>query len=511
MHGPLVHKGHTRNASSVDHKNDRDWVLLDSYSDLDAKDPRWAELFIEFFLQQAPDGNDDLLFFVKAYHIPDPTPSITHASSSSHNIANSQNTGDNDLIFVRRKVSSQMPTLHDVVDWKQTFFLNTIVQLPCTLTVAVCKRGPPKDASNSNMNTSTSSLIAPLAGSGVTGSSEELSQEIADAVSSPVNTIVNPNSNSNLGSASTGSKSKSRMIALRRVKKKVYAAPYRSRMDVKDAFMNECSYPLVYYTVNDYESHDLHLPIHEREYLCVELSVAIPKSTSSDNSSVPSPSETPDSIDADDIPFPTPLGHDKIVLFQGAVPYSSLLEIFLQKGLAAQNMWNRNPHSLYSNSHGMPMKGNGSLPKGDAPDGGNGRTEYIMMRGPHGKGQCQVAITEEPSISPPSPDVTNNGQSGSTNSLAAQQSQPHTTDWSDKKPLTLADRLRSFGSVVRQQVIAATASASSGSGTSIMAVDKLKKPDGLRCSMTYVNVPWQSIIGDLNEYAKVQSRKPGTC
>ena len=42
MHGPLVQKGHTRNSSSTDQKNDQDWVLLgnESYGDLDAKDPR---------------------------------------------------------------------------------------------------------------------------------------------------------------------------------------------------------------------------------------------------------------------------------------------------------------------------------------------------------------------------------------------------------------------------------------------------------------------------------------
>lgn len=49
-------------------------------------------------------------------------------------------------------------------------------------------------------------------------------------------------------------KSSSRMVARQRIVKKVYSAPYKSRMDVKDAFMNECSYPLVYYTVRSVAS-----------------------------------------------------------------------------------------------------------------------------------------------------------------------------------------------------------------------------------------------------------------
>ncbi|TPX34883.1 hypothetical protein SmJEL517_g02529 [Synchytrium microbalum] len=479
LHGPTGiynSKGHNRTESSASAET-QDWTLIgsDTAGDMDAKDPRWADMFIEFFLKNAADMNDDLLFFVKAYHIPDPPHSIvvnTAATANSNNNTNGNTTSDNDPIFVRRKVNSQMPTLDDVVDWKQTFFLNTIVQLPCTLTVAVCKRGPPKPQ------------VSVIPGGSDGSSATDVTRAVAEAVSSSVPSMPS-------------SKSKSRMIALRRVKKKVYAAPYRSRMDVKDAFMNECSYPLVYYTVNDYESHDLHLPIHEREYLCVELSVAIPKPNRS-NTSKSSSTNEPNEEEDDDIPFPTPPGHDKIVLFQGAVPYASLLDIYLQKGLAAQNTfrgaWSNTGNSTSSKP---PSQYNtwASSSHGGADSAVSDRTEYIMMRGPHGKGQCQVAITEEPVAAEPSSAATGSSSSSGSSSSLTESGTANGGDvysWNDKKNPTFADRLRSIGSVVRQQVIAAASGSAAGGGSG--ASSGIRKPDGLRCSMTYVNVPWQSII-----------------
>ncbi|KAJ3058703.1 hypothetical protein HK102_010351, partial [Quaeritorhiza haematococci] len=275
----------------------------------------WFELFMEYFLETHLEGNDDLLFFVRQYH---------HALLDQ----------DQDPIFVRRKVNNIMPSLNDVVCWKQTFFLNLIVQLPCTLTVAVCKRGSPPSSS-------------PNASAGTAGNGE------ARTSSSP--SQHDSSSSSETTTTTTPQKPKSRMLALRRITKKVYAAPYKSRMDVKDAFMNECSYPLVYYTIPDYESHDLHLPIREKEYLCVELSVTIPDPHTKSSPPATSPTEAVASVSLQDdqTPFPVPRGYKKIVLFQGAVPFSSLLDIYMQKGLAAQNQmrlsWNK--LSTHSSSH----------------------------------------------------------------------------------------------------------------------------------------------------------------
>ncbi|KAJ3041980.1 hypothetical protein HK097_002128, partial [Rhizophlyctis rosea] len=392
LHGPTSpypqrhNKQHQKDLSASD-QQDATWILIGDDHDIDSKDPRWFELFLEFFIEASPDTNDDLLFFVRGPphegQFPDPEP---------------------DPIFVKRKVNNTVPALSDVVDWKQTFFLNLIIQSPCTLTVTICKKADGgldgKKKSLLGMGGEERVVVVPSAASGT--STESLPTDPHANPSPPLSsneTPTPPFSSQSTGSATPTSattstpslatpthsqqQKKSKMLALRRVTKKVYAAPYKSRMDVKDAFMNECSYPLVYYTVNDYESNDLHLPIREKEYLCVELSCILPLSKDAPANPV---LDVP--VEQDDSPFPVPEGHAKIVLFQGAVPYTSLLDVYHQKGLAAQNQ-------LRLGIGWGAGRGNHGNTDSDNDDAAlHIRTEYIMMRGPHGKGQCQVAITE---------------------------------------------------------------------------------------------------------------------
>ncbi|CAG8508187.1 3637_t:CDS:10 [Diversispora eburnea] len=158
----------------------------------DSEDPRWVDLFIEYFLDNSDSKNDDLLFFVRKQD-----------SDNEHL----------DPVFVKRKSAPRvMPQLDDPVLWKETFFLNLIVQLPCKLTVAVCTR-----------------------------------------------TQINP-SNGDV-SVSVGSETEqktSMTCSSKHVSKRVYALPTKSRMDIKDSSM-ECSYPLIYYVIDDYEDMFEHL------------------------------------------------------------------------------------------------------------------------------------------------------------------------------------------------------------------------------------------------------------
>jgi len=66
------------------------------------------------------------------------------------------------------------------------------------------------------------------------------------------------------------------------VSKRVYALPTKSRVDVKETSM-ECSYPLIYYVIDDYEDMFEHLIVTEGEYLCVELAVTIPNKSDDDD------------------------------------------------------------------------------------------------------------------------------------------------------------------------------------------------------------------------------------
>ncbi|KAG0198662.1 hypothetical protein BGX33_012193 [Mortierella sp. NVP41] len=311
--------------------------------DLDAHDPRWKQLFHELFVSdQSDDRNDDLLFFVQ--RIPDEV----------------ENGGVGvDPVFVKRKVKGigreiLTPEQEDVVLWKDTFFLNVIVQLQCKLTVAVCSR-----------------------------------------VSE-----TNP---------ATGTTKTSMTCTRKHVSKRVYASPTKSRMDVKEESV-ECSWPLIYYVIDDFEDSFEQLMVRDNEYLCVELAVTVPTArtagyptATTHHSSGPYPPSNPSSSSApltlntshhgrnrgmthdsnwnppqsptgDGLqpgrPFPgtSARGGNKITLFQGAAGFQSLLGIYQQK--AASKVGRR----FKLGPHTVP-------------------TEFVMMRGPGGRGHAQVAIT----------------------------------------------------------------------------------------------------------------------
>jgi hypothetical protein len=143
-------------------------------------------------------------------------------------------------------------------------------------------------------------------------------------------------------------------------------------MDVKDAVMNECSYPIVYYTINEFESDTLHMNISNGEYLCAELSVTIPNSYLLEDyiSATEKVSNIPIAVNSD--PFPLPEDHSKVVLFQGAVSFNALSAVYQQKGVAAQ----------------VQMKSGWGKHSGSS----SSRIEYVLMRGPQGKGQCQGTV-----------------------------------------------------------------------------------------------------------------------
>ncbi|ORY43319.1 hypothetical protein BCR33DRAFT_717550 [Rhizoclosmatium globosum] len=434
-------------AAATTTNDDSDFVVVVKKKTTTEFESEWRPLFCTFFLADST-LHDDLLFFVAM---------------------------DSDIgISVRRKLSDgSMPDLKGLeVNWCETFFLNLIVQMHCSLTVSVCKR----DSSGAKRHSSAN--VEKVLGSTASTASHQQPQQ------TPSTTTT-----------SSTSPAKSRMVALRRITKKVYAAPYKSRMDVKDAFMNEIAYPLVYYTVNDYESTDLHLHIQEREYLCVELSVLIPSNIDTTqlrdslHSSTSSTMPLPPSVAEDSTPFPVPQGFKKVVLFQGAVPYTALLDVFLQK--SSTNNSSILPKSDWGNL--TNSKSNTSL---NGIKGAQERTEYIMMRGPRGKGVCQVAICEnilsDPTVvdsklssSPPTSSgvttasISNNASSAANSSLLGM----------------LSGTVKTGISILRSAL---------GEDSGSQEANN-RKPDALRCSMTYVNVPWHSIISDL-----VTAREAGT-
>ncbi|CAG8708031.1 15067_t:CDS:2 [Rhizophagus irregularis] len=372
LHGPI---SATPNSAVTSHqrmfRSPGSQPELFSDQDLDAGDPRWPNLFEEFFLVNSDTKNDDLLFFVRQTH------------SENENL---------DPVFVKRKTTpNSLPPLDDAVLWKETFFLNLIVQLPCKLTVAVCTRTPNDNSNGPNQKTSMT-------------------------------------------------------CSKKHVSKRVYALPTKSRMDVKETSM-ECSYPLIYYVIDDYEDMFEHLIVTDGEYLCVELA---------------------------------PSNDSKITLFQGAASYSNLLEIYKQK---AANKLNKR------------FKMGPVTPP----------TEYIMMRGPGGKGHAQVAITAS-SLDEANEDNFLDITTSESNFVSSINANSDIEPWNFNSGNSSNTLTINNGKTTIRNPQRSTSSNSffqSLKRLSQSITDKSSSdPESLKCCMTFVNVPWTSIITDLITYAR---------
>jgi hypothetical protein len=191
--------------------------------------------------------------------------------------------------------------------------------------------------------------------------------------------------------------------------------------------------------VHDFDDAELHLLIKENDYLCVELSVTIPLEPSSAGYYNATDAVKSISIDDDASPFPLPTDYTKLVLFQGAVPFSNLLDTYHQKGIYAESQRNR----------------------WSATTANEPRKEYIIMRGPSGKGQCQVEITAPVSEA----EIKEKSSSKSVFSLLSN---------AIKSTLGSSD-------------------------------DSSKLPASLLASITYVIIPWQNLATDFLNFEKEQS------
>jgi len=311
---------------------------------------QWMDLFYDHIVPNNDPNADDLLYFVRK------SPPIQTNVLSSSKVSE-------DILFVRRKTNNSAKGMiltkdeSDDVRWKETFYLNLIVQLKCFLTVAICKKKVATDG-------------------------------------------------------------KPTMSAESYVTKRVYASPNKTRMDKKGAEYS-CSFPLIYFNVEDFEDAFSNIIINNDEYFCVELCVNIPKSGTKD-------------------------GQRKVIIFQGAVGWDALSDTFQKRA--------------------------GSI-KDD-------HIEYIMMRGPHGKGHSQVAVSIPTSNSLPS-DSSSNLNSTSTTSTKSTASSGSTNN---SNPFGSIGRRNFFQDLLKLGMPQETP----------RAIERLK------FCLTFVNVSWQSIVNDIN-------------
>jgi len=242
---------------------------------------------------------------------------------------------------------------------------------------------------------------------------------------------------------------KGNMWCIRRTSRKVYAAPYKSCIEFKET-THECSYPNMYYVLNNYEDEELQLPIEENEYLCVELAVLMPDNTEM----VPLYDENyeakKDSIESP--PFGCPPNHTKVVLFQGSVSFKALFDAYVLKGMASLSLSEKITRNFMKTSPKI-------------------KTEYIMMRGPNGKGHCRVAITDSY--------LHENEQ------LQKQQEQEQENERNHTKKNSFTEKIKKFTNQF--------------SPNNIPEEELYKK---FNASMTSVNIRWETIVEHLYNYAK---------
>ena len=177
---------------------------------------------------------------------------------------------DEGSFFVMRKTDEGLPVVGDAVNWEETIYLNTIMLcFTYRLSVAVCRK---KVSSSAKLET------------------------------------------------------------LYRVNKKVYASPSKRRMDSK-AGETIYTYPLIYFSIDDFEDCFQGLRIERGQQMCVQLSAYDPRSDR------------------------------KCVLFQGGVFYDALLELFDWRKSGWNRLWKKDPE-----------------------------LEFLPLVGPRGKGKAQVAV-----------------------------------------------------------------------------------------------------------------------
>ncbi|KAJ2065824.1 hypothetical protein GGI17_000093 [Coemansia sp. S146] len=438
-----------------------DAAALDKFVD-DSEDPRWSKLFRQYFVESQDTNHDDMLFFVRPIGDASETGAggLNNGGGGGNVVSKRTTSEEQDAVFVLRKQSppSILPHISEVIMWKETFLLNLIVQMPCKLTVAVCKRR----------------------------------------------------------SKQGGAQQRGGMSVVRKhVSKRVYALPSKSRMDrPKDnACPPECSWPYIYYVIDDYEDMFEDMFIKKGEYLCVELSARIPVPDHAEEQlSLASPAKTMAMADGGSFGSEKPVsyasqdgnvfnsvrsrltsansatGTTKVVLFQGAASFGALIDNYVHR-LSSKNMLHRLRKPAYT-------------------------PEFIMMRGPGGKGHAQVAITGRSSADELA-DLAS--RAASVVSSPVLQPQPlhanipvSTTGAWPKMPAIASPHLQPISSVVNSTPASPSLSAwlkrislPSIAENLSQATSPPPPPKSLQASMTFVSIPWNSIIDDLMNFKRL--------
>lgn len=265
----------------------------------------WFHLFIKLFIDndistvnhlnsnaQHEDDEDDILYFV-----PLEGPSLITRNE------NRQKSAIGEAIIVRRKVknSSSLPRLESLVNWKESVYLNMIVQMPFILRVSTCKV---QGKNNENLKLGvirqvTTRVFASPNHCDVSGSETVLTDDIKRENHEKTKTIGE-------------------------------SMNIRSFWDHESEGRN-CSrftFPIIYFGIHDFEGCFGSFAIERDELLCVELATITPPILADEDL------ERLFHPDRDNLKHNfVPLEHDPdyLVVFQGAVRHSALSKVLSEK------------------------------------------------------------------------------------------------------------------------------------------------------------------------------------
>jgi hypothetical protein len=154
-------------------------------------------------------------------------------------------------------------------------------------------------------------------------------------------------------------KNKNKMEIMNALKHNVYASPHHQRVESKHS-ATRWSYPQIHFSLHDFDSHSVSVGVGQ--YLTVELF----------------------------LPVPTTNGLVEVCVFQGAVPYAGLMDVYTLKSQPphpAIKQFQRFTTLLQNSLQSTPLSPLLSQSPKMTDEG-----VFIHMRGPGGKGMAQVAL-----------------------------------------------------------------------------------------------------------------------
>lgn len=230
------------------------------------------------------------------------------------------------------------------------------------------------------------------------------------------------------------------MIVQRQIVKRVYAAPNRTQLESKGLPYETC-YPFIFFTIEDFEDVFGNIVIRPEEYLCVELVVAY---KSHQSGAYPSLTHSKSFSYLDKLNVPGHYQPGEVPIFQGAVSYQALLRVFQARAMSLHRKLD--PETI----------------------------EFILMRGPNGKGHAQAAVSPVEPI-----------------------------EWTPEGLRSVAKSKPSLWSRGWRHFASEALSFKLGGGSSSDATASQRQRSSsehvidLKCHLTFVNIHWKSIIQDL--------------